>query len=252
MEKETLTADLLAQMKEKVLRRATALGQTNTAIAGFDLYRREEPNCCHAAMLTPSFGVIVQGRKQALIGATPYTYGAGQCILTGMNMPDTFSITEASHEQPFLAVSLNLDRRLLMQLTPTIPQPAAASTVSATAAANFHCVSVSTVEADTLHAMLRLLELLDAPEQIPVLAPLIIQEIHCRLLLSPLQYHKRLRLLEARRLMLTESMDATATADAVGYESVTQFNREYKRLFGEPPLRDIQRLLSAQERPTGN
>ena len=56
--------------------------------------------------------------------------------------------------------------------------------------------------------------------------------------LSPLQYHKQLRLYEARRLMLTENERASSAAMAVGYVSITQFNREYKRLFGNPPHRD--------------
>lgn len=60
--------------------------------------------------------------------------------------------------------------------------------------------------------------------------------------LSPLQYQKKLRLHEAQRLMLVESYDVTNAGYAVGYENVAQFNREYKRLFGEPPLRDIKRL----------
>ena len=59
--------------------------------------------------------------------------------------------------------------------------------------------------------------------------------------LSPLQYIKQLRLHEARRLMLTQNERASSAALAVGYESVTQFNREYKRLFGEPPHRDVAR-----------
>jgi transcriptional regulator GlxA family with amidase domain len=59
---------------------------------------------------------------------------------------------------------------------------------------------------------------------------------------SPLQYQKWLRLNEARRLMLTERLDATGAAIQVGYESPTQFSREYSRLFGAPPLRDINKL----------
>ncbi|MDO5537478.1 MAG: AraC family transcriptional regulator [Desulfovibrionaceae bacterium] len=62
--------------------------------------------------------------------------------------------------------------------------------------------------------------------------------------LSPLQYHKRLRLYEAQRLMMTEGCNAGEAAVAVGYESETQFNREYKRLFGEPPRRDVVRRCS--------
>lgn len=60
--------------------------------------------------------------------------------------------------------------------------------------------------------------------------------------LSPLQYQKRLRLQEARRLMLAEHMDAANAAFQVGYESPSQFSREYSRLFGAPPLRDITQL----------
>ncbi len=60
--------------------------------------------------------------------------------------------------------------------------------------------------------------------------------------LSPLQYQKQLRLQEARRLMLAEHLDAATAAFQVGYESPSQFSREYGRLFGAPPLRDIAKL----------
>lgn len=60
--------------------------------------------------------------------------------------------------------------------------------------------------------------------------------------LSPLQYQKRLRLQEARRLMLTEEKDAGEAAFMVGYDSPSQFSREYSRQFGQPPLRDINQL----------
>ncbi len=60
--------------------------------------------------------------------------------------------------------------------------------------------------------------------------------------LSPLQFQKRLRLQEARRLMLSEDLDAASAAYRVGYQDASHFNREYKSLFGVPPLRDVQRL----------
>ena len=63
--------------------------------------------------------------------------------------------------------------------------------------------------------------------------------------LSPLQYQKQLRLHEARRLMLFENERVSDAAFTVGYESITQFNREYKRIFGEPPLRDTNRRRAA-------
>jgi transcriptional regulator GlxA family with amidase domain len=147
----------------------------------------------------------------------------------------------------------------------------------------------------------RLVGIIETPEQIPILAPMIIREIHYRLLtgpqggvlrtfsagtngsriaeaiswlrknytepfqagvladkvhmalptfnryfrqatsISPLQFQKRLRLFEAQRLMMVKGEDATRAALAVGYDSVTQFNREYKRVFGEPPCRDVSK-----------
>jgi AraC-like DNA-binding protein len=60
--------------------------------------------------------------------------------------------------------------------------------------------------------------------------------------MSPLQFQKQLRLQEARRLMLSENLDATTTAYRVGYSDASHFNREYKSVFGVPPMRDMQRV----------
>jgi transcriptional regulator GlxA family with amidase domain len=164
---------------------------------------------------------------------------------------------------------------------------------------------VGALSAELLDACLRLARLLDAPERIGVLAPMIIREIHYYLLtgpegkdfrllgttahphnqiaraldwlrshyrepfnlaelagrfdmsttsfcrhfsritgLSPLQFQKRLRLYEARQILRSEGTSAEAAAYKVGYESPAQFNREYKRQFGEPPRRDRERLLA--------
>ena len=63
--------------------------------------------------------------------------------------------------------------------------------------------------------------------------------------MSPLQFQKQLRLHTARQKMLTEELDAASAAFAVGYESPSQFNREYKRFFGRPPMRDVQALRAS-------
>jgi transcriptional regulator GlxA family with amidase domain len=60
--------------------------------------------------------------------------------------------------------------------------------------------------------------------------------------MSPLQYQKQIRLQEARRLLSIETLDAASVAFKVGYESPSQFSREYRRLFGQPPMRDMDRL----------
>jgi AraC-like DNA-binding protein len=62
--------------------------------------------------------------------------------------------------------------------------------------------------------------------------------------LSPLQFQKKMRLLEAQRLMLIERIDALTASYEVGYESPTQFNREYKRLFGNSPVKDVKSILT--------
>src|SRR6201999_1328885 len=62
--------------------------------------------------------------------------------------------------------------------------------------------------------------------------------------MSPLQYQKQLRLPVARERMLNTGIDAASAAFEVGYESASQFNREYSRFFGQPPMRDVRSLLS--------
>jgi AraC-like DNA-binding protein len=66
--------------------------------------------------------------------------------------------------------------------------------------------------------------------------------------MSPLQFQKRLRLQEARRLMLGEQLDAASAGYRVGYDDASHFSREYKRLFGAPPVRDVEQLREASSR----
>jgi AraC-like DNA-binding protein len=63
--------------------------------------------------------------------------------------------------------------------------------------------------------------------------------------MSPLQFQKQLRLQEARRLLLGENLDAASAGYRVGYDDASKFSREYKRLFGQPPIRDVERLRQA-------
>jgi AraC-like DNA-binding protein len=66
--------------------------------------------------------------------------------------------------------------------------------------------------------------------------------------MSPMQFQKQLRLQEARRLMLGENLDAAGAGYRVGYDDASQFSREYKTLFGQPPMRDVERLRDAARR----
>lgn len=283
-------------LKKLLLKRMPEPGKCSTAVEGLFMSRRESDDHVENCFYRPSVGLVVQGSKRSVVGSDEYSYGENQCLVVSVDMPSSFFASGATHERPFLAVSLDLDRylisRLVMEL-PTVP-----------AAGNESCKGVAVTDAtpDLLNAFLRLAELLEKPEEVAFLAPVVIQEIHYRLLrgplgnnlrrfstfgtqsnqiaqaiawlrdnyreplhvetlarrvnmgtstfhrhfkevtsLSPLQYHKKLRLYEAQRLMLTEDADAASAGLAVGYESPTQFNREYKRMFGEPPRRDVMR-----------
>jgi AraC-like DNA-binding protein len=95
-----------------------------------------------------------------------------------------------------------------------------------------------------------------APLRVPVLAQMANMSpsafhLHFRNVtnMSPLQYQKQIRLQEARRLLSTGSSDAASVAFEVGYESPSQFSREYRRLFGQPPMRDVDRLRSPGASP---
>jgi AraC-like DNA-binding protein len=69
--------------------------------------------------------------------------------------------------------------------------------------------------------------------------------------MSPLQFHKQMRLQEARRLMLGQGLDAASAGYRVGYNEASHFNREYKKLFGVPPIRDVERLREADGTSAG-
>lgn len=246
----------------------------------------------------PMLAIIVQGKKEALLGEETYRYGAAQYLVVSVDLPISGFIIEATPDQPYLGFKLDLDPRQLCDIIAT--QTNALASTKETSVRGFF---VSTADAPLLDCALRLTRLLDTPQDIPILAPMIVREIYYRLLMgeqgeavrqiatsgskmqriaqviklikadfaqsmrvedlaqeanmspssfhhhfkevtsmSPLQYQKQLKLLEARRLMLAENSDAANAAYQVGYESPSQFSREYSRMFGAPPIRDIERL----------
>lgn len=279
--------------------------QSVTAIPGLSLYRRDEPTQPTSIMYEPRICMIAQGAKRVLLGDDTYVYDEHHFLIASVDLPTVVQIIKASREKPYLGLVLKLDQRQMSQLMVDSnlppPRPQQSSRGMAT----------GEVTLPLLNAFQRLIDLLDKPEDVPILAPIIQREIHYRLLvgdqgarlrqiasagtqsqqiaraidwlksnftrplriddlakqvnmststfhhhfraltaMSPLQYQKWLRLNEARQLMLTEHLDAATSAFQVGYESPSQFNREYRRLFGAPPLRDILNLrqLAAGDR----
>jgi AraC-like DNA-binding protein len=251
-----------------------------------------------AAVSAPMLAIVVQGKKAALVGEETYDYGTAQYLILSVDLLISGSIIEATSAQPYLGFKLDLDPRQLGEII-----TAQTSIIASKKETSIRGFFVSTADAPLLDCALRLTKLLDTPQDIPMLAPMITQEIYYRLLMgeqceavrqiatsgsnmqriaqviqhiktdftkrlriedladranmspssfhyhfkqvtsmSPLNYQKQLRLLEARRLMLVEQSTAVNAADLVGYESPSQFSREYARMFGAPPIQDIDRL----------
>ncbi len=270
--------------------------QPTTGVPGLSLYRRDEPGPPTSIMYEPRVCVVAQGAKRVVLGDDSYVYDAHHFLITSVDLPASVQVINASRQKPYLGLVLRLDQREISQLMVDSnlppPRPQQSSRGMAT----------GEVTLPLLTAFQRLIDLLDEPKDIPILAPIIQREIFYRLLvgdqgarlrqmasagsqshqiaraidwlkgnftrplriddlaaqvnmststfhhhfravtaMSPLQYQKWLRLNEARRLMLTE-LDAATAAFQVGYESPSQFSREYSRLFGAPPLRDIMSL----------
>ena len=271
--------------------------QPMTAIPGLSLSRRDAPTQPTSHMYEPIICLIAQGAKRVLLGDDTYVFDAHHFLLTSLDLPTVVQIIQASREKPYLSLRLKLDQREMSQLMVDshLPPPRAQQSSRG--------MAIGEVTLPLLSAFQRLIDLLAAPQDIPILAPIIQREIMYRLLvgdqgarlrqiasvgsqshqvaqaiewlkrhytlplriedlaahvhmspstfhhhfraltaMSPLQYQKWLRLNEARRLMLTERLDAATAAFEVGYESPSQFSREYRRAFGAPPLRDITSL----------
>jgi len=275
-------------------------GFHQTAIDQLEFQRESSVFTVLRGVCDPIFAILVQGKKEALLGEEIYRYGAAQYLVVSVDLPLSAFITEATPDQPYLGFKLTLDP---LQLCDLITQTNAMKRQPENAVRGLF---VSTIDTLLLDCALRLAKLLDTPEDIPILAPLIVREIYYRLLtseqgeavrqiatsgsnmqriaevikrlkadftqplriedlaeqakmsassfhhhfkavtsMSPLQYQKQLKLLEARRLMLAENSDASHAAYHVGYESASQFSREYSRMFGAPPIRDIEHLRTA-------
>lgn len=270
-----------------------------TAISGVHCLRFSKTNASMPTVYLPSLCVVAQGRKSVYLGAETYAYRPAQYLAVSVDLAVIGEVTEASRERPYLCLQIQLDA---MELAELYLQDNHRSDRTAATERGIFLGDMDEVLSD---AVVRLANLLETPQDIAMLAPMIKREIYYRLLrgpngnaivqlaqtgsqmqriatavqklkaeydksfavealasevgmspssfhahfkavtaMSPLQYQKRIRLLEARRIMLAEKRDALSTAYQVGYESASQFSREYARLFGLPPGRDIQRLLA--------
>lgn len=270
-------------------------GMTETAIPYLSLMRCNRQTTFEPGVITPSFCVIVRGRKRLYLGEEILEYSAGDTLSSLVAIPATGMVVGATAENPYLGLKIELDIREIASViteaglkfdeTDNTPRIGA---------------FIGKASDDVLEIFLKMVQLIDKPEEV-YLAGLLKKEMLFRLLtgdyrrmffqkalfdqksngigrviewirqnyaegfsidelarsygmsvsalhhkfkaittMSPLQYQKQLRLQEARRLLVSGLMDATTAALEVGYDSPSQFNREYRRLFGLPPLKDVK------------
>ncbi|EKA4467921.1 AraC family transcriptional regulator [Vibrio parahaemolyticus] len=286
------------QKLAKLIERWTGnANQYDTPISGLRFSRWTTPTPPTSYTHNPSICLITQGRKRVLLGEESFIYDANHFLISSVDLPIIANIIEASEEQPYLGLIMELD---LTEISQLIVDSELAFTQAKEVQKG---IAVGKLSESLLDAFVRLAELLDEGQNIKILAPIIKREIFYRLLMSeqgtrlhqivtagshshqiakaidwlknnfvkplsvgdlasytgmskssfythfrsmtsmtPLQFQKKLRLSEARRLMLTENLDAMAATFKVGYESPSQFSREYSRLFGAPPSKDIKSL----------
>jgi AraC-like DNA-binding protein len=296
----------MAMLAERIERFTHRDGPQPTRIGSLYLYRASSPSEPIPHVHEPALCMVARGNKRVMLADQVYHYGPAHFLIVSVDLPVCAQIVQASPEAPFLGLRINLDPCAISELLLDVERPRAPSRTPPRG------LAVSPIEAPLLDAVVRLLQLLDTPEDIPILAPLMIREITYRLLtgnqgarlrqiaaedghaqsvataihwlkrnysrpcsietlarevhmsasalhhqfkavtaLSPLQYQKQLRLQEARRLMLAEALDAATAGYRVGYESASQFNREYRRLFGAPPHSDVASLRGQHAAPLG-
>ncbi|WLT33491.1 AraC family transcriptional regulator [Geothrix sp. PMB-07] len=248
----------------------------------------------HHAVQRPALCLVAQGAKRVMLGQELFEYDASRMLIYSVDVPVAAQVTEATLDQPFLGIRLNLDPSRIADLTSKVYPHGLPKREEGRA------ICVDQADSHVLNAVVRLLELASQPGEADLLAPLVIDEILIRLLrsplgrrvaqigqedgrlhrvskavawvranfdqpldverlatlvhmspssfhqhfkavtsFSPLQYQKALRLQEARRLMLHTQLDAGLAAQRVGYQSASQFSREYGRYFGNTPTRDM-------------
>lgn len=296
-----------ANREELVERIARAMPEAgwHEALEGLILRRYDLTAEPIYAISQPMLCVIAQGSKEIFLGENRYQYDPFHYLLVTATLPVVGQVLEASEDQPFLGLVLRLDPALVSSVMVEAGHAAPKNS------SDVRAIDVSPLRASLLDAVVRLVRLLDSPDEQTVLAPLIMREIIYRLMtgeqgarlrhiavlggqrhriaqavqrlqddfdqsfsiehlaeelgmsvssfhhhfkvvtgMTPLQFQKQLQLQEARRLMLNEDLDATTAGYRVGYNDASHFSREYKRLFGRPPMRDVERLREATREGT--
>jgi AraC-like DNA-binding protein len=163
----------LARMLEH---RTGSDGGHSTAIPELTFWRFSHPTPSAPVLQQPAVYVVVQGRKQVTVGDATYVYDPSQYLAVSLELPAVGNVVDATPDAPYLCMTLQVDPRELAALIVETGRPAPRDDHDGRA------LFVSPLEAPLLDGLLRLVRLLDAPHDIPVVAPLVRRELHYRLL----------------------------------------------------------------------
>ena len=177
-EKEASESSGQLSLADRIARWTAGRNRLDTRIQGLSLHRWETPTEPESYMLAPSVCLIGQGRKRLFLGEAVYVYDAHRFLITSVDLPVVAQIIEASREKPYLGLTMELDLRVIARLMLDNDMP------SSRPGKDRLGIAVSEVSVPLLDAFNRLLDLLEQPEDIPALAPLVQQEIFYRLLMG--------------------------------------------------------------------
>ncbi len=270
-----------------------------TPIEQLSFYYSTEPTEMLATVYEPSICIIVQGAKEVGFGEELIPYDPEMYLLASVHVPARVRIAEASPECPYMGLTVTFTMAQIFDVLkelPPVPRPLGSAKRG---------LYFGAMQPRLLEPVSRLVRLLDSPQDIPVLSPLIIKEILYVVLsdeggdiirqyvqdgsaeqriveaitkikeayreplnvrelarsvsmsesslyhnfkkitaMSPLQFQKNLRLQEARQLLMSRDIEAAQVAFEMGYESPSQFSREYSRMYGISPKADARRTCS--------
>lgn len=265
------------------------------------LWTSYDPTPSTLVIYEPMLYFTLQGKKRMSVGERQLDHRPGTFLLASIDVPVVCAVIDCSSERPYLGLAIELDPAAVAALL--LDLPAESGPMLGAAQGELEPMTISPMTRPMEDALLRFVRLVEAPEDVPLLAPMIERELLYRALqseqgtilrqiaradsrrsqiyravkwirghlavplpvetlasiaamsvssfhrhfkavtgLSPLAYHKQMRLQEARRRLLAEPGAVASVAFSVGYESASQFTREYTRQFGMPPARDVARL----------
>lgn len=179
-----LSASLDA-LKTSIARWTEDGDRLTTAISGLSLFRRDTPTQPMTYLYERSICVIAQGVKQVVLGGETYVYDPRRFLITSVDLPVVCRVIDASRENPYLSLLLTIDQREMAQLMAdnNLPPPRAQQSSRG--------MAIGEVTLPLLAAFQRLLDLLDEPNDVPILGPIIQREIVYRLLVGDQGAHLR-------------------------------------------------------------